>query len=101
MLGPSIGSAIVSVSIEKPVENISEQHDEARTVSGRIGDHRRETLEVGLAILPDDLVLDRGDLHRRSAGRRRPFNRWTASSSTSSRLQNANRTRWRPASALS
>ncbi len=46
---------------EKPVENVSVSSDQPGARAGRGGDHRREVLEVGLAVVPHDVVLDRGD----------------------------------------
>ena len=43
-------------------ERLGAQH-EPRPGARRGGDHRREVLEVGLAVVPLDVVLQRGDDH--------------------------------------
>ena len=54
------------VSIENPVENISVSSDQPRARSRR---HRRSSAtrraKLAVAVLPDDVVLDRGDADRR------------------------------------
>ena len=65
-LGPSNGSAMRSVSIEKPVANISVSTTSCARCSRGVADEAVEVREVGVAVLPDDVVLDRGDPHERS-----------------------------------
>ena len=66
-LGPSNGSAIRSVSIEKPVAYISVSTTSRAPFGRRALDHRGEAGEVGRGVLPHDVVLDGGDPHRAQA----------------------------------
>ena len=52
-----------SAAIEKPVENISVSTTSRAPLCGGVRDHRGEMREVRLRVFPDDVVLDRGDLH--------------------------------------
>ena len=72
------------------------EYDEPGAAGRRPFDHRRETGEVLLRPFPDDVVLDTGDHHLVKL-----FKRVHASSSTSVRLQHANRTSGEPAGASS
>ena len=74
------------------------QHHQVRPPVGGLGDHPFEVGVVGVAVLPDHVVLDGGNLH---CAPPRVARRSTASVSTSGCLQNANRTRWRPAASSS
>ncbi len=70
-------------------ERLGQQHQPGARVDGT-GDHRREVLEVGGAIVPHDVVLHGCDAQRAHGAS--PASRSTAASITSSRLQQAKRT---------
>src|SRR5690606_2404684 len=82
------------------------QHDQPGPGGRRAGDHGGEPGEVGLLVLPDDVVLDDRDLHAAppwASGGGPPGppppswpSRATASASTSVRRANEKRTRCRP-----
>ena len=59
-----------SRSVAKPVENVSLRRISRAAGGSSAGDHRGEVGEVGLAIAPGDVVLNRGDAHRRRLTRR-------------------------------
>ena len=92
MLGPSSGSAMRSVAIENPVENISVSTTRRAPDPAALAIIGARRGEIRVRLLPDDVVLDAADLHAESA-----LSRATASSSTSGRLQHAQRTSGAPA----
>ena len=95
----ALGLAEVGLAEPEPGRERLGQHDQPGPRSGGRGDLRRQPLEVGVAVVPDDVVLDRGNSQRAHGVTSESFDRrLTASSITSSRLQHANRTRCRPCS---
>ncbi len=85
-LGDALG-----VHREAGREHLGEHH-ELRALLRGVTDQPVEVREVGVAVLPHDVVLDRGDSHRANF-----WSRAAASSMTSRRLQHANRTSGLPA----
>ena len=84
-----------SVAIENPVAYISVSTTSRAPAAAALAIIGATRVVRRTRVLPHDVVLHRGDLHRAS-----PFNRVTASSITSARLQHAKRTRGRPAVAV-
>ena len=93
-MAPS-GSPTRSPSTTKPVENVVGAEDQPGTARCCRADHRGEPGEVRVAVVPHDVVLDRGDPQPagHDAVPTSVASRVAASSRTSSPLQQAKRTR--------